>query len=231
MRARITVLLLGALLVTTSAWAQEAQVLATEPQVVEEPAAPRMNRLQDVGDIDARVMANADIVLAFVDLGVGLDVGVLRLGPGVLALGGEFEAGACVSPCIALNLATGWSFSHLFYSPHARATYHLLPSQSPGMEKVDLYGLVLAGLTLTTTRVTGTDFDYAGSDVGPSVGLGVGGKYFFQDDFFLGAEGRLRYSAGEYTYSLRSGNVTLSDSQSSWSLSGFNVQFFAGLRL
>lgn len=229
MRTRIPVLWLGMLLVTTSAWAQEAQVLATEPQV--EPAAPRMNRLQDVGDIDARVMANADIVLAFVDLGVGLDVGVLRLGPGVLALGGEFDAGACVSPCIALNLATGWSFSHLFYSPHARATYHLLPSQSSGMEKVDLYGLVLAGLTLTTTRVTGMDFDYAGSDVGPSVGLGVGGKYFFQDDFFLGAEGRLRYSAGEYTYSLRSGNVTLSDSQSTWSLSGFNVQFFVGLRL
>ncbi|WNG36128.1 hypothetical protein F0U61_22500 [Archangium violaceum] len=235
MRTRITMLFLGVLLATTSARAQEAQALATEPQM--EPTAPRMNRLQDVGDIDARVMLNADIVLAFVDLGVGLDVGVLRLGPGVLALGGEFEAGACVSPCIALNLATGWSFSHLFYSPHARATYHLLPSQSSGMEKVDLYGLVLAGLTLTTTRVTGagsgssTDFDYAGSDVGPSLGLGVGGKYFFQDNFFLGAEGRLRYSAGEYTYTLRSGDVTLSDSQSTWSLSGFNVQFFVGLRL
>ena len=56
-------------------------------------------------------------------------------------------------------------------------------------------------------------------------------KYFFNDHLFLGAEGRLRYSTGQYTYTARAGNVSLSDSQSSWNLSGFNVQLFAGLRL
>lgn len=235
MQGRIAMLCLSALLAATSARAQEPQTPVTQTQ--EAPAAPRLNRLQGVGDIDARVMLNADILLAFVNLGVGADVGVLPLGPGVLTVGGEFEAGACVTMCLALNLATGWTFSHMFYSPHARVTYHLLPSNSSGLEKVDLYGLALAGVTITTTRVanTGTgastDFEYLGSDVGPSVGLGVGGKYFFQDNLFFGAEGRLRYSAGEYTYSARVGNVTLSDSQSSWSLSGFNVQFFAGIRL
>ncbi|PTL85250.1 hypothetical protein DAT35_00555 [Vitiosangium sp. GDMCC 1.1324] len=226
---------LGALLAATSARAQEPQRPATENQ--EESAAPPGSRLQGPGDIDARVMLNADVILAFINVGVGVDVGVLKAGPGVLAVGGEFETGACVSPCIALNLATGYAFSHLFYSPNARVSYHLLPGNSPGLQKLDLYGLVLGGVTVTTTRVTGTDagsgtdFDYQGSDVGPSLGLGAGGKYFFRDNLFVGAEGRLRYSAGEYTYTARAGRVTLSDSQSTWSLSGFNVQLFVGLRL
>lgn len=227
--------------------AQQAPVTQTAPvaqaqttpgaQASEAPAATRPNRMQGVGDIDARLMLNADILLAFANVGVGIDVGVLPLGPGVLTLGGEFEAGACVTACLALNLLTGWTFSHLFYTPHARITYHLLPSNSSGLEKVDLYGLALAGVTITTTRVanTGTgdttDFEYLGSDVGPSVGLGVGGKYFVQNNFFVGAEGRLRYSAGQYTYNVRVGNVSLSDTYSNWSLSGFNLQFFAGVRL
>ncbi|WPB73304.1 hypothetical protein KYC5002_30130 [Archangium violaceum] len=226
MQGRIAMLCLASLLTVTSAQAQEIQVAPTVPQP---------NRVQGVGDIDARAMLNADIVLAFVNLGVGADVGVLPLGPGVLAIGGEFEVGACVSACLLLNAVTGYSWSHMFYSPHARASYHLLPSNSPGLEKVDLYGLALVGATITTTRVAGnasdTDFEYAGSDVGPSVGLGIGGKYFFSDNLFFGAEGRLRYSAGQYTYTARAGNVSISDSQSSWSLSGFNVQLFAGLRL
>ena len=229
MQGRIAMLCLASLLTVTSARAQEAA-----------PTAPRLNRVQGVGDIDARAMLNADIVLAFVNLGVGADVGVLQLGPGVLAIGGEFEVGACVSACLLLNTLTGYSWSSMFYSPHARASYHLLPSNSPGLEKVDLYGLALVGATITTTRVAGTvssgsssstDFEYVGSDVGPSVGLGLGAKYFFSDNLFFGAEGRLRYSAGEYAYTARAGNVTISDSQSTWSLSGFNVQLFAGLRL
>ncbi|HYO68350.1 MAG TPA: hypothetical protein VEU33_19945 [Archangium sp.] len=233
MQGRIAMLCLASLLTVTSARAQEAQTSAAEIQAA--PTAPRLNRVQGVGDIDVRGVLNADIVLAFVDLGVGVDVGVLQLGPGVLAIGGEFQAGACVTACLLLNTLTGYSWSNMFYSPHARATYHLLPSNSPGLEKVDLYGLALVGATITTTRVagsvSGTDFEYVGSDVGPSVGLGLGAKYFFSDNLFFGAEGRLRYSAGEYTYTARAGNVSISDSQSTWSLSGFNVQLFAGLRL
>lgn len=233
MQGRIAMLCLASLLTVTSARAQQAQTAAAETQVA--PAAPRLNRVQGVGDIDARAMLNSDILLAFVNLGVAVDVGVLPLGPGVLAIGGEFEAGACVSVCLLANAATGWSWSHMFYSPHARASYHLLPGNSAGLEKVDLYGLALVGATLTTTRVagasSGTDFEVVGSDVGPSVGVGLGGKYFFSDNLFFGAEGRLRYSAGQYTYTARAGNVSLSDSQSTWSLSGFNVQLFAGLRL
>ncbi|WP_257457337.1 hypothetical protein [Archangium lipolyticum] len=232
MKTLMGTLCLATLLTVTSARAQETQTPVAETQSVTESGP---NRLQGVGDVDIRATLNADIILAFVNLGVGADLGLLKLGPGVLAVGGELEVGACVTPCLALNLATGYSFSHLFYSPHARATYHFVPEKASGLEKVDLYGLVLAGITYTTTSVTGdgagTPFEYKGHDVSPSVGLGVGGKYFLQDNLFLGAEGRLRLSSGQYNYTVRAGNVTLSDSQSTWSMSGFNVQLFAGLRL
>ncbi len=230
MQGRIGMLCLAMLLAVTSARAQEAKASAGEAQ-----ATPRTDRLQGVGDVDVRVMLESDIVLAFVTGGVGADLGLLRLGPGVLAVGGEFEVGACVTPCLALNLVTGWNFGHLFYAPHARATYHFLPSSSPGLAKADLYGLVFGGITYTTTSVSGTSantpFEYKGSDVGPSLGVGVGVKYFLQDNLFVGAEGRARWSAGQYEYSVQVGNVTLSDIQSVWSLSGVNVQLFAGLRL
>ncbi|ATB34369.1 hypothetical protein [Melittangium boletus] len=199
------------------------------------PSAPPPGRMQGVGDVDARLMLNADILLAFVNGGVGADVGVAKLGPGVLSLGGEFEAGTCVTACLALNLATGWSFRHLYYAPHARLTYHLLPAGTGNLEKADLYGLLLGGVTFTTTRVagdsSGTEFEYKGSDVGPSVGLGVGGKFFLDERFFLGGEARARLSYGEYTYTARVGNASISDLQSTWSLSGLNVLFFGGVRL
>jgi hypothetical protein len=207
------------------------------PKAVEAPGTavePLKGRLQQAGDIDARVMFNADIVLAFVNVGVGADVGVMRLGPGVLSLGGEFEAGACVTVCLALNAFTGWRFGHFFYSPHARIAYHFIPGDGRGLEKVDLYGVLLAGAAFTTTRVAGSssgaDFEYQGSDVAPSGGLGVGAKYFVRDNLFLGAEARFRLASGMYTYTARVGNVTLSDTESSWSLSGLNVQLFGGLR-
>lgn len=197
---------------------------------------PRLDHLQAPGDIDARITLNADILLAFVNVGVGADVGVMKLGPGVLALGGEFEVGACVSFCLLLDALSGWKFSDLYLAPHVRASYHFLPAHthSSGLEKVDLYGLVFAGLTIATTRVTGSansaDFEYVGSSVGPSLGLGVGGKYFIKDPFFLGAEARVRYSAGTYSYTARYGNVSLSDTESTWSLSGLNIQLFGGMR-
>lgn len=232
MQGRVVALCVASLLAASSASA--AETVKTSTVETPTPAVTYPNRMQGVGDLDMRLTFNADILLAFVNAGVGLDVGLVKLGPGVLTVGGEFEAGACVTPCLALNLLTGWSFGHGFYSPHARATYHFVPGDSKGLEKVDLYGLVLAGITYTTTRVagtsSGTDFEYVGNDVAPSVGLGVGGKYFVQDNFFFGAEARLRYAAGTYTYTARAGNVALSDTQSSWSLSGLNVLLFAGMR-
>ncbi len=212
-----------------------AEASSPVPAVQPPPEPPRRTtRVQRPGDVDARLTLNADVILAFVNAGVGVDVGVLPLGPGTLSIGGEFEFGACVTFCAVLSLATGWQFSNLYYAPHARIAYHFLPGNAPGLEKVDLYGLVFGGVTLTTTRVagtaSGTEFEYVGNDVGPSLGLGVGGKFFPQEKLFLGAEARLRYSAGVYAYTARAGNVSISDSQASWSLSGINVQLFGGLR-
>ncbi len=211
-----------------------------EPVAPPPPAAPAVSdalpgRMQGVGDVDVRLMLNADILLAFVSLGVGADVGVLRAGPGVLSLGAEIEAGLCFTVCFALDLATGWNFSHQYYSPHARVAYHFLPPNARSLEKVDLYGLVLGGITYTTTRISGeesgTAFDFRGRDVAPSFGLGAGAKFFVQERLYLGAEARLRFASGQYTYTSRVGNVSVSGEQSFWSLSGLNVLFFGGLRL
>jgi hypothetical protein len=230
MQGRSAVLCLAMLLLVTSARAEETKTPAEKSQ-----AEARPNRLQAVGDIDVRLMLETDIVLAVVNGGLGADLGLMELGPGVLAVGGEVEVGACVTACLGLNLITGWNFSHMFYAPHARVTYHFMPSSSRGLENVDLYGLVFGGITYTTTSVSGssanTPFEYKGSDVGPSLGVGVGAKYFIKDNFFVGAEGRARYSAGQYNYTVQVGDVTISDTQSSWSLSGINIQLFAGLRL
>jgi hypothetical protein len=232
MKGRIGVLCAASMLAATSAQAQENP--ETAPAAATE--APRESRMQQLGDIDIRGTFNADILLAFVNLGAAVDVGVLPLGPGVLAVGGEMEFGTCLTFCAALSLATGWNYSNVFYSPHARATYHFTPGSSSSLSKVDVYGLAFAGITYTTTRVTngsnsGFTFDYSGSDVGPSVGAGIGAKYFLQERFFAGAEARLRWAAGTYTYTVKSGDVTITDSQSGWSMSGLNVQLFAGIRI
>lgn len=208
----------------------EAPAAATPPP----PPALAPTRIQDVGDIDMRLMANTDILLLYVEAGVGLDVGVARLGPGVLAVGGEFQVGACVSLCLFVGALTNVTLRNAFYAPHARVSYHFLPKQTRGMEKVDFYGLVFGGITYATTHLYGgTDageFDYRGNGVGPALGLGAGGKYFVGDRLFLGAEARLGYSAGTYTYTARFGEATLSDSYSAWTLTGLGVQLFGGLR-
>ena len=50
------------------------------------------------GEIDARVHLVGDVLLAFVELGVAVDLGLLPVGPGAVAVGGEFSAGACPRP-------------------------------------------------------------------------------------------------------------------------------------
>ncbi len=240
MKGIIAVLGLATLLAVTNARAQE-ETATTAPEATTpttEATAPDTGRTMRLGNLDLRANFNADILLTFVNAGIGVDVGVLPLGPGVLALGGEIEAGACVTFCLGFNLLTGWDLSTRYLSPHARVTYHFTPpAKSPSLQKVDFYGLAFGGITYNTAGLSGDAgdqrFEYTGVDIGPSLGLGAGAKYFFKEDsgLFLGAEGRLRWSAGTYAWTARVGSVAISDTQSFWSLSGFNVQLFAGIRI
>ena len=237
MKGRIAVLSLAALLTVTNAQAQE-EAATTAPEATTEATAPDTGRTMRPGHLDLRANFNADILLAFVNAGVSVDVGLLPLGPGVLAVGGELEAGACVTFCLGFKLLTGWDLSTRYLSPHARLTYHFTPpAKSPSLQKVDFYGLAFGGITYNTAGLSGDAgndrFEYSGADIGPSLGVGAGAKYFFKEDsgLFLGAEGRLRWSAGTYAWTARYGSVAISDTQSFWSLSGFNIQLFGGLRI
>jgi hypothetical protein len=182
------------------------------------------------GHVDVRVLANSDILLAFVGVGAAADVGIAPAGPGTLALGVGAEYAFCGTVCWLLNTVTPLSFSHTQLSLSVRGTYHL------GLAKnLDVYPLVTAGPTIARSSVKLDDGsgEYRGRDTGITVGAGGGINYFLADHFFLGGEARLRYGRGTYSYELVAGNnmQTLTEgSVQTWSLTGLDISLAAGVR-
>lgn len=181
-----------------------------------------------------RVHLDGDILLAFVELGVAADLGLIPAGPGTVALGAELSGGICLTACGLIGLVTGISVSDRFISPHARLTYHFLPPNQK-LEGVDLYGLVLAGVTVSNQKVSGTienvDFNFTGTGVGPSIGLGLGAKKFVKERLFIGGEARLRYARGDYHYSEQVENITFLGVDPDWSQTGLSLLVFGGIRI
>ncbi|RKH05880.1 hypothetical protein D7V97_23285, partial [Corallococcus sp. CA053C] len=200
------------------------------------PVEAATNLLQGPGDLDLRVHLTTDILVAFVEFGVAADLGVAPIGPGTLAVGAELNLGLCVTACGLVGALTGFDISDRYITPHARLTYHFLP---PAMRKrpteLDLYGLFLAGVTLSTQTITGTvqgvSVDYQGTGAGLSLGVGAGAKLFFKERFFVGGEARLRYARGTYDYEEEVGGSVFSGVDEDWSQSGLSLLVFAGLRL
>ncbi|ADO70668.1 uncharacterized protein STAUR_2876 [Stigmatella aurantiaca DW4/3-1] len=163
-----------------------------------------------------------------------MDVGLVPLGPGVLAVGGEFNAGICLTACGLVGLVTGIDISDHFYSPHVRLSYHWLPPAMKNAGTLELDGLLLVGVTFSTQTVSGdiegVDFHYKGTGTGPSVGLGVGLKKFVKERLFLGIEARLRYAQGEDEYSERVGDDEFSGVDQDWSQTGLSLLVFGGVR-
>lgn len=203
------------------------------PEPAAAPRAPAPSGLQGAGDLDARLQLDGDILLSFVELGVAADFGLLPVGPGSLALGAELGGGICLTACGLIGLVTGLDVSDKFISTHARLTYHFLPPNQK-LEGVDIYGLLLAGAIVSRQTVSGTvqgvNFDFKGTGVGPSLGLGLGAKKFFKERVFFGGEARLRYARGDYNYSEEVGNVTIIGVDPDWSQTGLSLLFFAGMR-
>lgn len=182
-----------------------------------------------------RVHLDSDILLAFVELGVAADFGLIPAGPGTLAVGAELSGGICLTACGLIGLVTGISVSDRFVSTHARLTYHFLPPNQKQLDGVDLYGLLLAGVTLANQKVSGSvenvDFRFSGTGLGPSIGLGLGAKKFVKERLFVGGEARLRYARGDYSYSEQVENVTLRGVDPDWSQTGLSILVFVGTRL
>ncbi len=122
-------------------------------------------------------------------------------------------------------------------------SYHLeLPARSGNaLQKIDVYGVVFAGLVVSSMgfagQYQGVMVSATSTGVGPGVGLGAGGSYFFTERVFVGAEATAKYAAGTYkdvlTVTPPNSNVDFRwrDEYSDWSLSGVSLRFFLGFRI
>lgn len=214
-----------------------ATVAICSPASAQEPAAAPSapsSRLLKPGNIDLRAMMDSDAAppIASIDLGAGADVGLLHAGPGTIALGGEFQFGFCTIPCLVLNALTGLQWGVRYFMPFGRLAYHFDPRMS-GFEKLDVYGFSQVGLVLVSSGVSSADgkVSLTGTDTSLAIGLGAGARVFFGDTLFLGGEGRFRYARGKQKFEGTFGNITITDEQASWNLTGLNLVVFIGARI
>ena len=74
--------------------------------------------------IDLRLTLNTSPLLSYIGLGASGDVGLRRIGPGTLAVGGGIEHAFCGSVCWTYSGATPMDFGQRQVWPQARVTYH-----------------------------------------------------------------------------------------------------------
>jgi len=220
-----------------------AQAVSSEPGggVIEAPA--ETTKVLGPMRADARFTVDTDILLAYVNLGVNADLGIVKLGPGVLAVGAGLDVGFCGTVCLLIGGLLNGSYGARNFFPQARLSYHLeLPAKSGNaLQKVDVYGVVFAGLVVSSMgfagQYQGVMVSATSTGVGPGVGLGAGGSYFFTERVFVGAEASLKYAAGRYndvvTVKPPNSNVDFRwrDEYSGWSISGLSVRLFLGFRI
>lgn len=183
--------------------------------------------------LDVRATLNADVLLAYIGLGMSADLGLFRVGPGTLAVGAGFEYDFCGSVCWLFSAATNLDFGHRQIWPQARASYHLGLTSN---KKVDFYPFVGLGPVFARSEISVDDgvARYVGKDTAIGLNFGAGLNFFVAEPFFIGGEARVRWAAGEYTYRLESGDGTRTYDKGSvdtWSLSGIDVLVSAGVRL
>jgi hypothetical protein len=203
---------------------------STPPRSSDEDDTRRMK----IHQVDAHLAMNADMLLGYIGIGAGADIGVVAVGPGMLAVGLGFEYDFCGSTCWTFSAATPINYSEAHLFPQARASYHL------GMKRfsnLDLYPFIGTGPVFAKSKI-GIDNGaarYIGSDTGVGLDLGMGANMFFgKSPFFAAAEGHLRYAGGTYAYRLDSGDGTRSFDRgavSTWNMSGIDVLLALGVRL
>lgn len=228
------------MLAGSMAFAQKASAELGEG-VVEAPA--ETTKVLGPLRADARFTVDTDILLAYVNLGVNADLGIIKLGPGVLAVGAGLDFGFCGTVCLVIGSLLNGSYGIRNFFPQARVSYHLeLPAKSGNaLQKIDVYGVVFAGLVVSSMgfsgQYQGVAVSATSSGVGPGIGLGAGGSYFFTERVFVGAEATAKYAAGTYrdvvTVTPPNSNVDFRwrEEYSGWSLSGVSLRLFLGFRI
>ncbi|MER2564612.1 MAG: hypothetical protein ABTQ32_28055 [Myxococcaceae bacterium] len=233
-------LLLTVLLTGSVSFAQSS---TSEPGggVIEAPA--ETTKVLGPFRADARFTIDTDILLAYVNLGVNADLGVVKLGPGVLAVGAGLDFGFCGTVCLLIGAVLNGSYGSRNFFPQARVSYHLeLPAKSGNaLQKIDVYGLVFGGVVVSSMGFSatyqGVQVSASDTGVGPGIGLGAGGSYFFTERVFVGAEATAKYASGTYknvvVVTPPNSNVDFRwrDEYTSWSLSGVSLRLFIGFRI
>lgn len=232
------------LLLLLSAPVAFAQAAASEPGggVIEAPV--ETTKVLAPFRADARFTVDTDILLAYVSLGVNADRGIVKLGPGVLAVGAGLDVGFCGTVCLVIGGLLNGSFGARTFFPQGRVSYHLeLPARGANntLQKIDVYGVVFAGLAISSMgfagQFQGVAVSATSTGVGPGIGLGAGASYFFTERAFVGAEANAKYAAGRYTDVVTvvppNSNVMYRwrDEYSSWSISGVSLRLFIGFRI
>ena len=191
---------------------------------VAEPSAQSFSLLP--WEVDVRGGLHTTPVLEYGGVGASADAGMRKLGPGTLALGGGIDYFVCGTTCSSAPLA----FTQRQLSFEGRVSYHL---SVPKVPRVDVYPLATAGLMSSRSSIkVGSNSEYRGSDLTPTVSFGAGASYFFAERFFVGAEARFRYAAGSYSYELASGPAKSFDRSGvdRWSASTVDLSVAVGAR-
>jgi hypothetical protein len=198
-----------------------AQALAAEepaPATTTAEIAPRQ--------IDAKFDVRTSVLLQYGGIGVSGDYGLMRLGPGTLAVGGSIAYEACASTC--------WGAPHDFTQRQTwvegRATYHL---QAPHIGYLDLYPMVTVGAVFAGATIhVGDASEYRATSLAATVGFGGGASYFITRRIFVNGEVSLRYAGASYDYELARGPATPFDANGvdRWSGTTIALAIGAGAR-
>ncbi len=229
--SRIAALAAGLVVASISATAAaDGPVVTGPPPAAGSVKPPSGSRPIQPFELDLRGTLSTDILLVYVGVGASADLGIVPAGPGTIAVGAGFEYNFCGSVCWFFSAITPFNFSQYQIVPSVRASYHLDLKQ----KHLDFYPLLFGGPVFARASIEFDDgsASYVATDTGFQVGAGAGINYFVTERFFVGAEARLRYARGTYSYELRSGNdrVFEKGNGDSWSLTGLNLVFAAGYR-
>ena len=182
------------------------------------------------GHLDLRLEGAASLLPLSLEAGATVEVGVLPIATGTLALGAQLSGNLCALACWVPNLFSERDTSRWELSAVGRLGYHFSLADR-NYSKVDLFGFVLGGVTQPRTTVTAPTYRFEGRGRGAVFGLGMGGNYFPSSRFFLGGEARLRFSTGTSELTLTRGTHAFTDDERQWFRLGLSTAFFVGVRL
>ena len=211
-------------------WLLATPGIATAQEPTQATATAESPPLLRPGQVDLRLLGAASLLPLFLEGGAIAEVGVLPLGPGTLSLGAELSVNLCALACWVPNLFSDRDVSRRDVHAVGRLGYHF-SSPDRNYRKVDLYGVLLAGVMEAHTTLTAPDYAFEGRGRPLAFGLGVGGNYFPSSHFFVGGEARLRFSSGAYELSLTRGTYEFTREDRRIFRLGLSTAFFVGVRL